>query len=257
MPLKSDATGRRWVEIAHVLPGPPEAVWAAMCTGPGLAAWFTPGTIEPRVGGAIQLDFGEAGTSNGFVTAWEPPARFAYVELGWDGDAPPCHTDVAIAPRPDGTCAVVMTHALHAPGRDDQLEGFERGWPAFFEVLGLYLRDFAGQPAASFQAVEPTDLPAGRAWQRLLAALDLHGLDAGDARRVQAGPEAWDATVEAIHQTTEQRTMLLRLADGLAVVGVYGGDGARSVGVTRFRYGAAAAAPDRRAWQAFVGAIAG
>jgi len=43
-----------------------------------------------------------------------------------------------------------MVHSLFASTDDwdDQMEGFEDGWPSFFEVLRLYLSHFAGMEAA-------------------------------------------------------------------------------------------------------------
>jgi hypothetical protein len=34
---------------------------------------------------------------------------------------------------------------------DDQLEGFESGWPGFFRILRLYLAHFRGLPCTSFR----------------------------------------------------------------------------------------------------------
>jgi len=264
MPVKTDAGGKRWVEVACLLPGSPAQLWAAVATGPGLAAWFTPAEVEPRVGGDLTLRFGPGLATTGTVTAWEPPARFGYVEVGWDAGAPPCSTEITIAARADGQCLLRLAHAIVTPSDawDDQLESFERGWPAFFEVLRVYLAAFSGQPAASYQLAEETALPGGRAWRRLVSALGLADLDAGDTRTIVAGPEAWEAVVETIHQTASQRTMLVRIdgpAPGLAVVGVYAAGEVRSVGLTRFYYGAGVAAGDagERAWREWLGAIAG
>lgn len=50
------------------LPQPMEAVWPALSTPEGLAAWFTPADVlEPHLGGAVTLrDLG-----SGRVTAWD------------------------------------------------------------------------------------------------------------------------------------------------------------------------------------------
>lgn len=83
MPIKKSETGKRWVEMELLVPGAPEQVWQAMATGPGNACWFVRGEIEPRVGGAFRLDFGQGMTTAGDVTTWEPPRQFAYVERDW------------------------------------------------------------------------------------------------------------------------------------------------------------------------------
>ena len=116
MPVKKDDSGRRWVEMEFLVPGTPEQVWQAIATGPGMSAWFTPTTVDERVGGAITFDFGDDNcgdaTSSGSVTAWEPPHRFAYEEHGWSGDAPPVATEVVVTSRSGDRCVVRMVHSL-------------------------------------------------------------------------------------------------------------------------------------------------
>jgi len=41
MPIRKDEHGKRWVEMALVVPGTPEQAWRALATGPGNTAWFT------------------------------------------------------------------------------------------------------------------------------------------------------------------------------------------------------------------------
>ena len=84
MPLRKDDSGRRWIEMEFLVPGTPEQVWQAIATGPGMSAWFTPTTVDEKVGGDIRFDFGAdscgENTSSGTVTEWQPPVRFAYEE---------------------------------------------------------------------------------------------------------------------------------------------------------------------------------
>ena len=180
MPLKKDDSGRRWVEMEFLVPGTPEQVWHAIATGPGMSAWFTPTKVDEHVGGAIAFDFGDENcgedTSSGKVTAWDPPVRFGYEEYGWSGDAPPVATEVTVTSRSGDRCVVRMVHSLFTEKDDwdDELESFETGWPGFFEVLKVYLKNFAGKPAALLHAV--TSQPR---WRRS----DL----VDDARRAQLG----------------------------------------------------------------------
>jgi uncharacterized protein YndB with AHSA1/START domain len=115
MPLKKDDSGRRWVEMEFLVPGTPEQVWQAIATGPGMSAWFTPTKVDEHVGGAIAFDFGDENcgedTSSGKVTAWEPPARFAYEEYGWSGEAPSVATEVAVTSHSGDSCVVRMVPA--------------------------------------------------------------------------------------------------------------------------------------------------
>jgi len=60
-----------------------ERVWAAVATSEGLAAWFMPNDLEPRVGHTFHIDAGHWGSSPCEVTVVEPPRRLAF---RWDKD---------------------------------------------------------------------------------------------------------------------------------------------------------------------------
>ena len=55
--------------------------------------------------------------------------------------------------RAGGTCVVRVVHSWFASTDewDNQFEGHEHGWRAFFRILRLFLKHFRGQPCASFQ----------------------------------------------------------------------------------------------------------
>lgn len=255
MPIKKDGTGNRWIEMELLVPGTPEQVWQAMATGPGNAAWFVGGEIEPRVGGAFRLDFGEGAITTGEVTAWEPPHRFSYVERDWGQDAPPIATEITITSRSGDRCVVRMVHSLFTSSDDwdDQVEGFESGWPGFFAVLRIYLAHFAGAKAASFMAMTPAGEDSLSVWLRLGETLDLAGANVGEHRTAVSGPEPWSGVVEHVHQDAQQRYVILRLDEpspGIALVGTYdkgatshGAAGAgTNVSLNRYFYGDGAAA---------------
>ncbi|MGH6614962.1 SRPBCC domain-containing protein [Sphingomonas sp.] len=253
MPIRKDETGKHWVEMELLLPGTPEQVWHAVATGPGNAAWFTRGEIEPRVGGAFSLDFGGGATTMGEVTAWDPPHQFGYVERDWAEGAPPVATEITITGRAGNQCVLRMVHSLFTTSDDwdDQMEGFESGWPGFFAVLRLYLGHFAGAEAASFMAVAPTAGESLPTWRKLIEDLGLTGADVGD-RRTGVGPEGLSGQVAHIHQDGVQRYVLLRITDptpGVLLAGTYdksaketGGEGGTNVSVLRYFYGDDAAA---------------
>ena len=167
MPIKKDGKGKRWVEMEFLAPGTPEQVWQAMATGPGKRPWFTRPTIEERVGGVLRFDFGAMG-STGEVTVWEPPHRFGYVEREWSEGAPPVATEITITSRSGEQCVVRMVHSLFSTSDDwdDQMEGFEGGWPAFFAVLRLYLLHFAGRRGASFRVMASVKGDELAIWKR-------------------------------------------------------------------------------------------
>lgn len=247
MPIKKDGTGKRWVEMELLVPGTPEQVWQAVATGPGNAAWFTKGEIEPRVGGVFRLDFGQGVTTSGTVTSWEPPHQFGYVERDWDKGAPPVATEITITSRSGDRCLVRMVHSLFTSSDDwdDQVEGFERGWPGFFAVLRLYLQHFAGASAASFMAMTSASGDVLTTWRRLCDALGLAGADVGEQREAASGPESWSGVIEQVHQDEQQRYVLLRIdapLPGVALVGTNHKGSATTVTVCRFFYGDSSAA---------------
>ncbi len=257
MPIKKDGTGKRWVEMEFLVPGTPEQVWQAMATGPGNAAWFVKGEIEPRIGGVFRLDFGQGATTAGEVTAWAPPHTFGYVEREWAPDAPPVATEITITGRSGNQCVVRMVHSLFTSSEewDDQVEGFESGWPGFFAILRVYLEHFAGASAASFIAMATASAESPlSAWSRLGEALGLTGANVGERRTASSGPEPWSGIVELVHQDAQQRYVLLRLdapAPGIALIGTTGsanlsGSTDTNVSLCRYFYGddAVPLAPD-------------
>jgi uncharacterized protein YndB with AHSA1/START domain len=242
MPVKKDALGRHWVEMEWLVPGTPEQVWNALATGPGISAWFVPASIEERVGGALSFSFGEMGNSSGTVTGWEPPRRFAYEERDWSENAPPVATEVVVTARSGGTCVVRMVHSLFASTDDwdDQLEGFESGWPGFFEVLRLYLSHFSGAPVASFhiESVCPAGQP--EAWSRLTRALGIAAANVGEWHRSSEASAPLGGVVERIVQSQKKRELSLLLDQphpGVALVGTYARAGQAHGGLGVFFYG--------------------
>ncbi|WP_054308688.1 SRPBCC domain-containing protein [Mesorhizobium sp. 1M-11] len=242
MPIKKDETGKRWVEMELSVPGTPEQVWQAIATGPGYTAWFTPATIDERVGGALRFDMGENGESTGEVTLWEPPFQFGYVERDWAEGAPPLATEITVTARSGNRCVVRMVHSLFASTDDwdDQIEGFESGWPGFFEVLRLYLSLFAGKKAAVSATMASVKAPQLDVWKRLVDSLGLAGADAGETRTAPRTPEQLSGVVERVQQSDKERYVLLRLTQpspGIALIGTYGFGDATHAGITLYLYG--------------------
>jgi len=262
MPVRKDEAGRRWVEMELLVPGSPEQVWAAMATGQGNAGWFTKGEIEEKVGGTFRLDFGDGMSSSGEVTFWEPPRRFGYVEHGWAEDAPPVATEIIITGRAGDKCVVRMVHSLFASNDDwdGQLEGFEDGWVGFFAVLRIYLRHFAGQPAAPFMAVQAAGSDLGAAWRKILDRLGWSGANVGEGLSAGDGAEQLSGIVEYVHQDGKVRSIIVRIDNpkpGVALVAGYEkAPGVVLVTICRFTYGSDAAThaaklePRWRAWLA-------
>src|SRR5262245_48596672 len=261
MPIKKDASGKRWVEMEIITPGTPEEVWQAMATGRGNTAWFTKAEIEERVGGPLRFDFGAAGASTGEVTTWEPPHRFGYVEREWCPGAPPVATEITITGRTGGECVIRMVHSLFTTSDewDDQMEGFEKGWPSFFQVLRLYLRHFAGQPAGSFTVTIPVAGDQRMVWNRLTEMIGLSNPNVGESRTTPPQPQRWSGVIERVQQDEALRTMALRLeapAPGIAIFSAFAAATQIMVSVSVYFYGdeaAAAAATSEPLWREWLG----
>jgi uncharacterized protein YndB with AHSA1/START domain len=243
MPIKKDDSGRRWVEMEVVVPGSPEQVWEAVATGAGNSAWFTRTTIDERVGGAIHFDFGPNGKSHGEVIAWDPPHRFAYVEREWAEGAPPIETEITVTTRSGDRCVLRMVHSLFASTDDwnDQMEGFENGWPAFFAVLDLTLRHFVGRPAANFVVFERVPAGVTDAWRSFSEVLGVRGGAPGDVITLR-GAENWPLVVERVRQDRRQMWTILRgepqaELPGVVMVSAYQLADRTQIGLTAYYYG--------------------
>jgi uncharacterized protein YndB with AHSA1/START domain len=249
MPVKKNNSGRRWVEMEVLVPGTPEQVWQAIATGPGMAAWFTPATVDERVGGAIAFDFGDMGTQMATVTAWEPPHRLEYEERDWSGNTPvpgPLATEITVTGRSGDRCVIRMVHSLFTEKDDwdDELEGFESGWPGFFGVLRAYLAHFAGQPAAIMHAAASRHGDEADVWSALTSSLGLAGANAGERRVSPADAPRIAGVVQLVHQDSNSRHMMVRLdepASGIALIGGYPLGAVARASVSIYFYGPNAA----------------
>ena len=257
---KQDSDGRRSFAMEFDVPGTPEQVWQAIATGPGITAWFVPSAVEERLGGAVSFDLGPGMSSSGHVTGWEPPRRFAYEEPGWSGDAPPLATEFTIEARAGGTCVVRIVHSLFASDDrwDDQIDGMENGWVAFFNVLRVYLGDFAGLPAASVRVMGSFPGTEGAAWRAFTTAAGL--ADVSGERRLATGNDApaLSGVVYAHKSGDRHNELTLRLdepARGAALMGTYAWGGQVQIALSFYFYGDGAADVAKRTqanWHAWI-----
>ena len=260
MPVKRDASGRRYVQSEVEVPGTPEDVWQAIATGPGISSWFVPAQVETRVGGAVTLNFGPGMDSVSTVTAWEPPHRFAADNKeGMGPGSPAMATEWIVEARAGGTCVVRVVHSWFADSDDwdGQFEGTEHGWPAFFRILRMYLAHFRGQPCAAFQLMGMSSGSQSEAWEALTGPLGLTGATAGQRVKSAAGAPLLAGLVERVGPS-EHPDVLLRLeepAPGLAQLFAMPMGGQVLVSVRLFLYGdqaASAVARVESVWQAWM-----
>src|SRR6185436_14370248 len=183
MPVKKDASGRRSVEVETEVPGTPEEVWQAIAIGPGIYAWFVLTRLDVREGGEVVLDFGPGMEVKAVIKAWDAPRRFvAQGEEGGMGPGSPTVADEwTVEARSGGTCRVRVVHSWFASTDDwdSQFEGVEKGWPAFFRILNIYLAHFRGQASELIPLLAMSSESKSAVWNRVLGSLDLGQLTEG------------------------------------------------------------------------------
>ncbi|MFW3170997.1 SRPBCC family protein [Geodermatophilus sp. CPCC 206100] len=242
------------------VPGAPEDVWRAIATGPGIGTWFVPAEVEEREGGRIVTHHGPFGNSEGVVTAWEPPHRFAYEERDWDPDhpdAPPWATELLVEARHGGTCVVRLVSGFFADGAgwEEHLEGTDEGWRGALGCLRLALTHFPGQRATQllvFGAVadrSPDDVA-----RELLTSLGLAAATVGDRVELDAGAPPTTGTVVDV----APRTVTLhveRPSPGVLEIGTfdYGGTTVAVRGPLFGDGGAGAADREAPRWTTWLG----
>jgi uncharacterized protein YndB with AHSA1/START domain len=260
MPVNKDANGNRFVKAEVEVPGAPEEVWEAIATGPGISSWFVPSTVDGRAGGQINMNFGPGMDSVSAITAWDPPRRLVAEspgELGPNG--PTIATEWTVEAQSGGTCVVRVVHRwfTDSDAWDNQFEGHEQGWSAFFRILRTYLTDFRGQPSTAFQLMSVSAQPVSQAWQALVTPLGLQGVAGG--HRVTTNPDAprLVARVEFVGPA-EYPELLLRLYEptgGTAHMFAMPMGGSVCLFVRQYLYGARAAAEiaqAEREWTAWM-----
>jgi uncharacterized protein YndB with AHSA1/START domain len=259
MSVQKDDSGRRWVAVEVEVPGTPEEVWQAIASGPGISSWFVPTTVEGRPGGAVCSNVGPGMESVARITAWEPPRRFAAESADLGPEAPPIATEWSVEARDGGVCVVRVVHSLFTSSDDwdNQLAGWEGGWPQFFRILRLYLTHFRGLPCTPFQVMGAAAEPIGAAWDTLVSTLGIG--EATEGARVQSGADAppLAGLVEQAGQP-EYPGYLLRLdapAPGIAHLFALPMGGPVLLPVRMYLYGDTAAAVAARTeplWQAWM-----
>ena len=224
----------RSIHVSVDVPGTPEQVWQAIATGRGIATWFVPTDVEEREGGKIVFHLGPDMDSEGRVTVWQPTNRFGYEERDWSEGAPPLATELTIEAQAGGTCRLRLVSSLFTESHDwdNELESMKKGWVPFFEVLRLYLRDFAGLPALNRRWMRTQPADQGRqpnVWQAFLRNSRLEGAGQRLELRMPDAEALKGEKLETPAITQEHATILVRLTDpapGIAVFssGTWGGN---------------------------------
>lgn len=137
----------------------PARVWRAITERDELARWLTDTTIEPRLGGAVVVDWDEAGRTTGTVLVWEPPSVLEYSWI-WEG-VQDSVLRLELRPDPAGT-HLRLEHRRVAP---QVAWDMGSGWHAFLDGLTDVVE---GRPVGSWTERELAVRPD---YERRAAAL--------------------------------------------------------------------------------------
>ena len=132
----------RTLEVDH----PPRAVWAALTTAEGLAAWFGQEVaIDLRPGGSLRMSWTDGPTSHMRVERVEEPVVFGFTwQIEELPDDDPRRTYVEFTLEPDGAgtrLTVVETGFAQLPedAHRKVYDGHTQGWASELGELAGYL----------------------------------------------------------------------------------------------------------------------
>jgi uncharacterized protein YndB with AHSA1/START domain len=260
MPVKKEPSGRRSVQAEVDVQGTPEEVWQAIASGPGISSWFVPTKLEGHVGGTTVSSFGPGNSMDATarITTWEPPHRFVAESEG-EGGPGKVATEWTVEAKAGGTCTVRVVHSWFASTDDwdGQFEGHSHGWRGFFQILGLYLARFRGQPCSPVQLMAMSTQTKEEVYDALVRPLGLANAGVGTRVTPQADAPPLSGVVEVVNPP-EWPGLLLRLdepAPALAHFFALPMGGQVLLPVRFYLYGPAAAGLAREietAWQTWL-----
>jgi uncharacterized protein YndB with AHSA1/START domain len=140
-------THAHMVRFERVLPGPAEKVWAVLTDTRWLQGWYGAGSIEPQLGGKVEL---MGGHIRGTVTQWDPPRRLAY---SWNVFNP----GDAVSPYPESYLILTLNPAgndvaltlEHLPVLERFVKLNAMGWHTYLDMVTAALH---GEPVDSRDA---------------------------------------------------------------------------------------------------------
>jgi uncharacterized protein YndB with AHSA1/START domain len=202
------------MELTFELPGTPEQIWDAVATANGISSWMLRTDLDAREGGAICFHMGDDVSSEGTVTGFDAPRRFAYIEPDWamlagqDRDSvDPLATEFLIEAKSGGTCVVRVVSSAFGTGAEWEKEFFadmEKMWTPQFDNLRVYLSHFPGRQAVLMEVDAKAGVNADVLWPAVRAAIGAHRVgDVAELRDVHA-------VVERINTDPGPNELLLR-----------------------------------------------
>ena len=211
----------------------PEQVWEAIATGPGIATWFVPSSVEPRVGGTVGQEFGGQMNATGTVTAYEPVRRFAYSAPPDTEGGPEYAFEFLVEGRAGGSTVLTFVQSGFLDGSDwdNEYDSFDKGWDLFFGNLRAALTHFAGLPVRGVVSMAYVEGSAADAWPVLLRGLGLSAMPAiGD--ETTFAPDGAEPVTGVVDVATPE-FLGIRSAHGLHRIGAEGDTGC---GVSAYHY---------------------
>lgn len=158
------------IVFERLLPGPIERIWEYLTDSEKRGLWLARGSMEPRIGGRVQLSFrntelspvkapppekymdADCSSVEGKVTAWEKPHRLAY--LWGDGGS-----EVTFELAPAGR-QVRLTLTHRRLDNRPMMVSVAGGWHAHLDILADRLAGRAPQPFWPVHAALESDYDA-------------------------------------------------------------------------------------------------
>jgi len=141
-------------EARIALDAPPEAVFAALTTLDGLAAWWTTVTGDGAAGGELRFTFGfDVPLVLRVEVARASLVQWACEECPWLPDWVGTTISFALTPGADGGCDLAFRHRGLTP-RLECFQDCKNGWDHFIPSLRDYVETGEGHPRGSDAEVE-------------------------------------------------------------------------------------------------------
>jgi hypothetical protein len=173
---------------------------------------------------------------------WEAPRRFVAEGTMGSPGSPTAATEWTVEAREGGKCVVRVVHSLFASTDewDNQLDGLEQGWPAYFRILRMYLARFKGMPCSAMHLVNFTTDSEAKAWEKAGGKLGLQKVTEGQNWSAPDGFPRMQGVVDSRGQGMHSNTVLLSLdapAPGAAYLGAFSCGGMVMVCMSVYLYG--------------------
>lgn len=212
MAVDKGPSGRRSVQMDVEVMGKPDAVWAAVATGPGISSWFVPAEVDGRVGGKSICHFGpgESMDLEATIVDWDPPRRFVAESAEGPGSVT---TTWTVETRADELCTVRVVHGWFADN-DEWDSWFERhaeDWVPFFKILRFRLMYFPGEMSTLVQLGARFAGSMSDAFEQLIGPLGIAQGAEGQPFRTNGNVPAMSGTVLEAQNAPGGFSVILKL----------------------------------------------